>query len=188
MLRVSARVLVGTLLDTLLSSGCVSSALLPRMATAERARSSPYRPQAPQNSHAIHKACNTVILRTMSDQSISRVLQLPPALLALLFQHVASGPGGLASAIALSQTCKALHSLSEGPDVTYRNLVLSAPISSPLHAVWLWLARTRSRIAGLSLELRLLGDEATDDVEQLPDWMQSLQSYLASLVSSSELN
>jgi Leucine-rich repeat (LRR) protein len=114
----------------------------------------------------------------MSVQSTSHFLDLPPAWLALLFQHIASGPGGLSSAAAFSQTCKFLHSLSEGSAVIYRNLVLSAAISSPDHPAWPWLARRSGRIAGLGLALRLelLGDDATEDADQLPDWLQPLQT------------
>jgi hypothetical protein len=121
------------------------------------------------------------------------VLELPKAFLALLFQHVASGPGGLASAAALGQTCKFLHSLSEGPAVAYSNLLLATEISSPDHPFWQWLVKKSGRIAGLSLELRLavLGDdgdeddhdddddEPTENADQLPDWTQPLQSLSA---------
>jgi hypothetical protein len=79
-------------------------------------------------------------LCTMSAQSTSQLLDLPPAWLALLFQHVASGPGGLSNAAALCQTCKLLHSLYEGPAVTYSDLFLAGAISSPVHPVWQWLA------------------------------------------------
>jgi hypothetical protein len=118
----------------------------------------------------------------MSVQSTAQLLELPPAWLALLFRHVASGPGGLANAAALCQTCKFLHSLYEGPAVTYSNLLLAAVISSPVHPIWPWLARKCGRIAGLSLELRLglrlemLGDDAIGDADELHDWMQPLQT------------
>jgi hypothetical protein len=114
----------------------------------------------------------------MSVRLTSQLLDLPPAWLALLFQHVASGPGGLANAAALSQTCKFLHSLSEGPAVIYNNLFIAAVISSPDHPAWQWLAKRIGRIAGLSLDLRLeLLDyyDATEGKYPLPDWMQPLQ-------------
>jgi hypothetical protein len=99
---------------------------------------------------------------------------MPPAWLVLLFQHVARGPGGLANYATLSQTCKFLHSLSEGPGVTYSNLLLATAISSPDHSFWKWLAKRSGRIAGLTLELRLgTLDDATD---QLRDWVQPLQT------------
>jgi hypothetical protein len=107
----------------------------------------------------------------MSFYWTSHLLDLPPAWLALLFQHVACGPGGLANAAALSQTCKFLHSLYEGPAVKYNNLFLAAAISSPGHPVWQWLAKRIGCIAGLRLELRI-----SEDRGQLPDWMQALQT------------
>jgi Leucine-rich repeat (LRR) protein len=114
----------------------------------------------------------------MTEQLTAHLLELPRALLAVLFQHVASGPGGVAHAAAFSQTCKVLHSLSEGPAVIYKNLSLAAAISSPAHPAWQWLARRCGRIAGLSLELRLemFGDDATEDADQLPAWLQPLQT------------
>jgi hypothetical protein len=114
---------------------------------------------------------------TMPVRLTPQLLELPPAWLALLFQHVASGPGGLANAAALGQTCKFLHGLSEGPAVTYRNLFLAALISSPDHPVWQWLARRSGRIAGLSLKLCV-----TQNVDQLPGWVQRLQT-LSSITS-----
>jgi Leucine-rich repeat (LRR) protein len=113
----------------------------------------------------------------MSGQLVSHVL-LPRAWLALLFQHVASGPGGIAHAAALSQTCKFLRRLSEGTAVTYRNLSLAPAIRSPDHAVWQWLAKRSGRVAGLKLELRIevLDGDSTPGDDQLPDWMQPLQT------------
>jgi hypothetical protein len=110
--------------------------------------------------------------------SLLQLLDMPPAWLALLFQHVASGPRGLANAAALTQTCKLLQSLSEGPVVLYRNLGLAAAISSCDHPVWHWLARRFGRVAGLSLKLCLgtLDADATENADQLPDWMQPLQT------------
>jgi hypothetical protein len=118
----------------------------------------------------------------MSAQLSSQLLDCPPAWLALLFQHVASGPGGLANSAALSQTCKALHGLSQGPAVSYSNLSLAAAISSPDHPSWQWLAKRSGRIAGLSLELRLgvpndgNDDDGTEDADQLIVWTQPLQT------------
>jgi hypothetical protein len=94
----------------------------------------------------------------------------------LLLQQVASGPGGLASAATLRQTCKYLFSLSEGPAVTYSNLSLAAVISSPDHPVWEWLAKRSGRISGLRLELclKLINEDATH-TDQLPNWSQPLE-------------
>jgi hypothetical protein len=114
----------------------------------------------------------------MSAQLTSQLVELPPAWLALLFQHIASGPGGLANAAALSQTCKFLQNLSEDPAVTFNNLTVAVPISNPAQSVWQWLAKRKGRISGLSLSLRLdvLDDELTEDAEQLPGWLQPLQT------------
>jgi hypothetical protein len=112
----------------------------------------------------------------MSDHVSSHVLALPPSSLALVIQHVACGPGGLANGAALSQTCKLLHSLSEGPAVTYSNLFLAAAISSPDHPAWQWLAKRSGRLAGLSLELRLGDDDDAENAAQLSDWVQPLQT------------
>jgi hypothetical protein len=132
-------------------------------------------------------------LAAMSAQLTSQLLEMPPAWLALLLQHVASGPRGLANAAAFIQTCKLMHSLSEGPAVVYRNIILAVAVSGPNHPVWQWLARRSGRVAGLSLELRLgmLDDDATgedasdheanDDeptggADQLLTWTQPLQT------------
>jgi Leucine-rich repeat (LRR) protein len=114
-----------------------------------------------------------VNLSAMSAHSTSQLLELPPAWLVLLIQHVARGHDGLANAAALGRTCKFLHSLSEGPAVTYRNLSLAGVISSPDHPVWKWLAKRSGRVAGLDLNLRLgMLDHGAD---QLPGWVQPLQ-------------
>jgi hypothetical protein len=110
-------------------------------------------------------------MSAMSVQLTSQLLELPPAWLALLFRHVASGPGGIANAAALSQTCKSLHSLSEGFAVTYSNIILAAAISCPDHPFWQWLAKRNGRVAGLSLELH-----ASPRGGQLPRWVQRLQT------------
>jgi hypothetical protein len=119
----------------------------------------------------------------------TQLLELPPAWLARLFQHVAKGPGGLAHAAALSQTCGIMRSICEGPVVTYRNLSLGATITTPDHPFWQWLAKRSGRVAGLRLELRLgmLNnviandedddvEEASEDADKLHDWMQPLQT------------
>jgi hypothetical protein len=128
-----------------------------------------------------------VLCSAMSDHSVPHVLDLPPSWLALFFQHVASGPGGLSNAAALGQTCKYLQKLFIGPAVTYCNLFLAAAISSPDHPVWQWLAERSGRISGLSLKLCLYSkprgergwdadEDAGDDADQLPAWMQRLQT------------
>jgi hypothetical protein len=113
---------------------------------------------------------------TMSINLTSHLLDLPPAWLALLLQHVACGPRGLANAAALSQSCKFLHSLSEGPAVTYSNIIVAAVISSPDHPVWQWLAKRSGRVAGLNLKLRLEGDDATQYAGQSYVWVQPLET------------
>jgi hypothetical protein len=109
----------------------------------------------------------------------SQLVDLPPAWLALLFQHVATGPGGLANAASLSQTCKFLYSLSQGPVVTYRDLRVPAATSSPDLPVWQWLARRSGRIVGLSLDLHLrgfgLGGDASRQADKVQGWMQRLR-------------
>ena len=92
-----------------------------------------------------------------TDHSPSELLELPGTWLAHLFQHVASGSGGLISAAALSQTCKSFYALSESSAVTYRNLQVEKPLLSLGHPFWPWLAKRHSRIAGLTAEVRLLG-------------------------------
>jgi hypothetical protein len=93
----------------------------------------------------------------------SQFLEVPDAWLALLVQHLASGPGGLANAAALTSTCKALHSLCEGPAVTYRNLIFATPISSPDHPLWQWLSKRSGRIDGLKLDLCLEDDDEEEE-------------------------
>jgi hypothetical protein len=112
----------------------------------------------------------------MSAKSNSQLLDLPPAWLALLFQHVACGPGGLSNAAALSQTCKFLHTLSEGAAITYRKLILAAVVSSPHHPVWQWLATRSGRIVGLSLDLLLEDADAIRVAGQISDWVHPLQT------------
>ena len=103
-----------------------------------------------------------------ADHGPSKLLELPSTWLANLVQHAASGPGGLASAAALSQTGKSLYALSESSAVTYRNLHVDKPLFSLDHPFWTWLAKRHSRVAGLTAELRQLtvgGPEP--DTEQL---------------------
>jgi hypothetical protein len=102
-------------------------------------------------------------------------LDLPSASLALVIQKTASGPGGLASAAALCQTCKSLHSQCEGPAVTYCNLNVPGTISSPAHQVWQWLAKRSGRVAGLILNLKLEGEYAEHE-ESLLQWTQQLKT------------
>jgi Leucine-rich repeat (LRR) protein len=106
----------------------------------------------------------------MPEDGTSHLLDLPSTCLALLIQHTASGPGGLASAAALTQTCKFLHSLSEGPAVTYSNIHVPGTTCSPAYQVWQWLAKRSGRVAGLTLELLLVMAE-----DEASEWMQPLQ-------------
>ena len=96
------------------------------------------------------------------------LLELPSTWLAHLVQHVASGAGGLASAAALSQSCKSFYALSESSAVTYRKLHVQKPLYSLDHPFFRWLAQRHSRIAGLIVELQLhtVGDPETEP-EQL---------------------
>jgi Leucine-rich repeat (LRR) protein len=110
-------------------------------------------------------------LSTMSVNMTPQLSELPPSWLVLLFRHVASGPGGLASSAALSQTCKHLHGLSEGPAVTYSNIIVAAVISSPDHPAWQWLAKRNGRMAGLRLKLRV-GQNGNQRLR----WMQPLET------------
>jgi hypothetical protein len=114
----------------------------------------------------------------MSDQYISHILELPSACLALLLQHTASGPGGLACAAALIQTCKQLHSLSESPAVTYSNIHVPGTIRSPAHQVWQWLAKRSGRVASLSLQLCVAiqknGAAGIDELLKLTQHLQTL--------------
>ena len=109
----------------------------------------------------------------------SNVLALPSPFLAHLIQHVASGPRGLASAAALSQTCKLFHALSDSPAVIYRNICVKQPISYSDHRIWQWLARRKGRVAGLKLEILVdtpahsFGNEF--DPEDTLGWEQVLQ-------------
>ena len=105
-------------------------------------------------------------------------LDLPRPWLANLFQHVASGPGGLASAAALSQTCSSLHALSESSAVSYRNIHVPQDIRSSRDPVWRWLAKRQGRVHGLQMEVGvdvhpLHGPGAADPK---PEWMQHLQT------------
>ena len=81
------------------------------------------------------------------------LLDLPQTWLVDLIQHVASGPDGLSSAAALSQTCKPFYDLSESYAVTYRNVYVNNTIISPNHAAWKWLAKRRGCVSGLVLKV-----------------------------------
>ena len=94
-------------------------------------------------------------MSVQADHSPS-LLELPSTCLAHLVQHVASGPGGLASAAAFSRTCKYFYALSESSAVTYRNLHFGKPVKSLGHRFWPWLAKREGRIAGLTADVRLL--------------------------------
>jgi hypothetical protein len=120
----------------------------------------------------------------MSTRSTTQLLDLPTDLLALVFQHVASGSKGLVHAADFNQTCKALHTLYKEPGrVTYRNLFLDANEGlDPYHPFWQWLDNNSGRVHGLTLDLHLgvLHDEATENAEQLQqDWTKPLQTLRA---------
>ena len=125
----------------------------------------------------------------------SHVLELPETWLALLLQHVASGPGGLANAAALNQTCKSFHSLSESSAVTYVNIHVEEAIISPYHDVWQWLAARQGQVIGLSIKV-LLDMPADSDSEEddedvltpLYNWEQPLQWLLPVLSAIPDLN
>jgi Leucine-rich repeat (LRR) protein len=53
---------------------------------------------------------------------------------------------------------------------------VAAVISSPDHPVWQWLAKRSGRVAGLTIELRLEDDDATQYADQLSDWVQPLRT------------
>ena len=90
-----------------------------------------------------------------ADPGPANMLELPTSVLARLVQHVASGPGGLASAEMLSQTCWAFYDLSKSTAVLYRNLHLANPLNSLDHPFFWWLANRRGHISGLTAEIRL---------------------------------
>ena len=94
-------------------------------------------------------------MSVQADPSPADILQLPSTWLARLVQHVASGADGLASAAALSQTCKSFYALSDNPAVTYRNIHVKRPLFNPDQGFWQWLAKRHSRIAGLTAEVHL---------------------------------
>ena len=95
-------------------------------------------------------------MSSQADDSPPTLEELPSTWLAHLVQHVASGPGGLASAAALSQTCKSFQALSESSAVTYRNLHVDKPLHNLAHPFFQWLAKRHGRIAGLTADLRLV--------------------------------
>ena len=108
-----------------------------------------------------------------SQYSPLNFLELPRTWLAHLVQHVASNPGGLASAAALSQTCKSFYALSDSSAVMYRNLHLDNPVDSLDHPFFRWLAKRHRRVAGLTAELRLL---TVDSPEPGPEQLQLMFS------------
>ena len=107
----------------------------------------------------------------------SNVLELPITWLASLFQHVASGPGGLDNAAALSQTCKPFHDMSESSAVTYCNLHAPDYIDSPEHPFWQWLAKQKGLVAGLKVGVVLVGPGRQEEVKaEQPAWERVLQT------------
>ena len=87
--------------------------------------------------------------------NLTNILELPITWLVNLFQHVASGAGGVAHLAALSQTCKPFHALSDNSAIEYRNLRLDQPLHSLGHPFFRWLAKRQGRVAGLTAELQL---------------------------------
>ena len=108
------------------------------------------------------------------DQAMT-ILNLPVTWLVHLIQHVAAGPGGLASAATLSQSCKRFHILSDSSAVTYCNLHVNQAIDSPEHPFWEWLAKRKGRITGLYGLTVDLGDDrqGTSSINH-PGWEQPL--------------
>jgi len=110
------------------------------------------------------------------------LLELPKTWLVDLVQHVASGPDGLASAAALSQTCRPFYNLSESSAVTYRNVFVHNTISTPDHPAWKWLAKRRGRVAGLVVKVlvssgaELVYDKGEQQGEQPAGWEGPWQS------------
>ena len=98
------------------------------------------------NSNAV----GTMSAHEAVDQGMN-ILDLPAPCLVHLIQYVASGPGGLASAASLSQSCKRFHTLSDSSVVIYCNLHLDQAISSPDHPVWSWVTKRQGRISGVSV-------------------------------------
>ena len=88
-----------------------------------------------------------------ADRSPAKLVDLPSTWLADLVQHVASGAGGLASAAALSQTCKSFHDIWDSTAVTYRNLHLARPLHRLGRPFYQWIAKRQSRIAGFTASL-----------------------------------
>ena len=97
----------------------------------------------------------------------ANLLGLPDTWRANLVQHVASGAGGLASAAALSQTCKSFHALSESSAVTYSNLRLKNSVDSLDHPFFRWLEKRHTRVTGLTAALRLTVGVPESEPEQL---------------------
>ena len=104
-----------------------------------------------------------------ADPSPTNILELPSTWLAHLAQHIASGTGGLASAAALSQTCKHFYALSHSPAVVYRNILVDNRLHNLGHPFFRWLQKRQGRVAGLTAELHglLTVDGAEPEPEQL---------------------
>ena len=109
-------------------------------------------------------------------------LDLPRPWLANLFQHVASGPRGLAHAAALSQSCSSLHALSESSAVSYRNIHVPRIITTSNHPVWKWLAERQGRVSGLNMQVHVetaTTQHGPDAADPMPKWTQPLQTLSA---------
>ena len=116
-------------------------------------------------------------MSAQTNHSPSKLLDLPTTWLAHLVQHVALGAGGLASAAALSQTCKPFHALSESSAVTYRNICLDKPLHNLDHPLFRWLADRHGRVDGLTAELRLRTvDGREPEPEPEPEQLQLMFS------------
>ena len=102
--------------------------------------------------------------------SATNILELPDVLLAHLLQHMASGDEGLASAAALSLTCKSLSTLLDNSDVIYRSIHVHKPINSLDHPFWQWLAKRHGRVAGLTATL-LLRTESSQPAKAQQPWL-----------------
>ena len=123
------------------------------------------------------------------------ILDLPLPWLARLFQHVTSGPGGLARAAVLSQTCKFLHKLSDSSAITYCDVQHSRIITSSGDPMFHWITKRLGRIDGLTIVIdlrhlyttpRFQALHAGPDFEQLgvEDPLQQLHSIPNTLVKT----
>ena len=130
-----------------IKSKALNSVVLPAAAAAANGMTGESKPSAAAGD------CGTSSCSTPSELLALGFLDLPTTWLVDLVQHVASGPGGLCSAAALSETCKPLRDLSESSAVTYRNVHVYNTISHPDHPVWKWLAKRTGRVSGLVLKV-----------------------------------